>query len=145
MYSYICQCSDPLILKLLQVIGSCNVVLVPRGNILHNHSALPKQGNWQQYRAQTLFKPSALHVLVCVCVWFSDVFSRVAVCRHHSRNSELLYHLADLPHASYPLESHTPHPGLPRWLTGKKPVCHRRCRRQRLDPWVGKIPWRRKS
>ena len=32
--------------------------------------------------------------------------------------------------------------GLPRQLSGKESSC--RCRRFRLDPWVGKIPWRRK-
>ena len=34
--------------------------------------------------------------------------------------------------------------GLPRWHRGKesKHQC-RRCKRHRLDPWVGKIPWRR--
>ena len=33
---------------------------------------------------------------------------------------------------------------LPRWLSGKESVCQcRRCRRYRLDPWVGKIPWRK--
>ena len=32
--------------------------------------------------------------------------------------------------------------GLPRWYSGKEPTCqHRRCR---FDPWVRKIPWRRK-
>ena len=32
--------------------------------------------------------------------------------------------------------------GLTRWLSGKESTCqHRRCR---LDPWVGKMPWRRK-
>ena len=31
---------------------------------------------------------------------------------------------------------------LPGWLSGKEPICQ--CRRCRLDPWVGKIPWRRK-
>ena len=31
---------------------------------------------------------------------------------------------------------------LPRWLRGKESACqYRRCR---FDPWVGKIPWRRK-
>ena len=30
----------------------------------------------------------------------------------------------------------------PRWLTGKESSCQ--CRRCRLDPWVGKIPWKRK-
>ena len=32
--------------------------------------------------------------------------------------------------------------GLPRWLSGKDSTClYRRCR---LDPWIRKIPWRRK-
>ena len=34
---------------------------------------------------------------------------------------------------------------LPRWLSGEESACWcRRCRRQLLDPWVGKIPRRRK-
>ena len=32
--------------------------------------------------------------------------------------------------------------GLPRWLSGKESTCP--CRRCGLNPWVGKIPWRRK-
>ena len=32
--------------------------------------------------------------------------------------------------------------GLPWWLSGKEPTCQ--CRRRRFDPWVRKIPWRRK-
>ena len=32
--------------------------------------------------------------------------------------------------------------GLPCWLSGKEPTCQ--LRRHRVDPWVGKIPWRRK-
>ena len=33
--------------------------------------------------------------------------------------------------------------GLPRWLSGKKKsTCQ--CRRHVFDPWVGKIPWRKK-
>ena len=32
--------------------------------------------------------------------------------------------------------------GLPWWLSGKESACQRR--RRRFDPWVGKIPWRRK-
>ena len=31
---------------------------------------------------------------------------------------------------------------LPLWLSGKEPICQ--CRRCGFDPWVGKIPWRRK-
>ena len=30
----------------------------------------------------------------------------------------------------------------PLWLGSKEPACQ--CRRHRFDPWVGKIPWRRK-
>ena len=35
--------------------------------------------------------------------------------------------------------------GLPRWLSGKEFTCQcKRSRRHRFDPWVGKMPWRRK-
>ena len=30
----------------------------------------------------------------------------------------------------------------PRWLSGKESICQ--CRRHKLNPWIGKIPWRRK-
>ena len=33
--------------------------------------------------------------------------------------------------------------GLPRWRSGKESACP--CRRHRFDPWVEKIPWRRKQ
>ena len=34
---------------------------------------------------------------------------------------------------------------LPRWHSGKETACQcRRYKRGGLDPWVGKIPWRRK-
>ena len=32
--------------------------------------------------------------------------------------------------------------GLPRWLSGKESTCQ--CRRCGLDPWDGRVPWRRK-
>ena len=32
--------------------------------------------------------------------------------------------------------------GPPWWLSGKEPTYQ--CRRLRFDPWVGKIPWRKK-
>ena len=36
-------------------------------------------------------------------------------------------------------------PGLPRWLRGKESVSQRRShRRFSFNPWVGKIPWRKK-
>ena len=34
---------------------------------------------------------------------------------------------------------------LSKWASGKEPVCQcRRCKRHRFNPWVRKIPWRRK-
>ena len=35
-----------------------------------------------------------------------------------------------------------PQPGLPTWLGGKETTCQ--CRKHRFDPWLGKVPWRRK-
>ena len=36
--------------------------------------------------------------------------------------------------------------GLPRWLSGKESACQcRTCRSHGFDPWVGKIPWRRRK
>ena len=32
--------------------------------------------------------------------------------------------------------------GLSQWLSGKESACQ--CRRHKFDPWVRKIPWRRK-
>ena len=33
----------------------------------------------------------------------------------------------------------------PMWLSGKEPTCQcKRCKKCRFNPWVGKIPWRRK-
>ena len=32
--------------------------------------------------------------------------------------------------------------GLPRWLSCKETACQ--CKRHRFNPWVRKIPWRRK-
>ena len=32
--------------------------------------------------------------------------------------------------------------GLPRWFSGKESACQ--CRRCWFDPWIGKIPWRRR-
>ena len=46
------------------------------------------------------------------------------------------------PHASCPSLSRRYQVRLPRWLSGKESACQ--CRGYRFDPWVGKIPWRRK-
>ena len=37
------------------------------------------------------------------------------------------------------------HTGLPRWHSGKESTCQcRRLESRGFDPWIGKIPWRRK-
>ena len=42
-------------------------------------------------------------------------------------------------------QSLPPHPRFPRWLSSKESPCQcRRHKRHGFDPWVGKIPWRRK-
>ena len=42
-------------------------------------------------------------------------------------------------------QSLPPHPRFPRWLSSKESPCQcRRRKRHGFDPWVGKIPWRRK-
>ena len=53
-----------------------------------------------------------------------------------SPNLPLVFSYINLPsHILVPLR-------LPRWLSGEEPACQwRRCE---FDPWVGKIPWRRK-
>ena len=40
------------------------------------------------------------------------------------------------------LPIHKRNTGLPWWLSGKESAYQ--CRRHRFNPWVGKIPWRRK-
>ena len=47
---------------------------------------------------------------------------------------------------SHSLETYVPslrtQSGLLRWLSGKEPTCQ--CRRCGFDPWIGKVPWKRK-
>ena len=38
--------------------------------------------------------------------------------------------------------THTHTHGLPKWLSGKESTCQ--CRRLRFNPWIRKIPWKRK-
>ena len=54
---------------------------------------------------------------------------RLMISQLHSKNS-------------YLLETHMRYIGLPLWLSGEESTCQ--CRRCGFDPWVGKIPWRRK-
>ena len=57
-------------------------------------------------------------------------------CSHLLNSSRSLIHIKD--NSSPPFWIG----GLPWWLSGKEPTCQ--CRRCRSNPWVRKIPWRRK-
>ena len=80
--------------------------------------------------------------------WHSPI-SWIQIFFCHSRSSDTMttgstFSLTPNPLSSFKVTSALIH-GLPRWLSDKESSCQcRRPRRCRLDPWVGKIPWRRK-
>ena len=59
-------------------------------------------------------------------------------CDTHWINQKLLL----TPISRHILHPSNSHYGLPKWLSGKETSCQ--CRRWRFNPWVEKIPWRRK-
>ena len=64
--------------------------------------------------------------------WKTKHINKWDICKSHCRGNRM----TDLEVTKYLL---------PRWLSGKKSACQcRRCKRCKFDPWVGKIPWRRK-
>ena len=67
--------------------------------------------------------------LLDVAVATIGLHYRICVCR----GKKLYWHII------FPA---TPLRELPQWLSGKESICQ--CRRPKFDPWVGKIPWRRK-
>ena len=73
----------------------------------------------RQSRALPTLSPQN-SIMICVCVWFPH--------SEWGTSSEI-----SLPHLQL---------GLPWWLRGKESTCQ--CRRYRFDPWVRKIPRRRK-
>ena len=62
--------------------------------------------------------------------------SRVAVSPDVVKDRQL-FHRLEAPHKRSACNC-----GLPWWLSGKESICC--CRLLGFDPWVGKIPWRRK-
>ena len=67
-----------------------------------------------------------------LCYCLQDFLSSKSWC------SELSYLTTLIAYPHYPVN-------LPRWLRGKESACQcRRRRRLGFDPWVGKVPWRRK-
>ena len=51
----------------------------------------------------------------------------------------ILFNSLDCPHGNWNDHAYS---GLPWWFSGKESACQ--SRRHELDPWVMKIPWRRK-
>ena len=62
-------------------------------------------------------------------------------CLRNTENSWLVWWTCWSPFPVLILSCYTAWWGLPVWR-GKEPTCQ--CRRHRFDPWVRKIPWRRK-
>jgi len=74
--------------------------------------------------------------------WVSQSVMNVSLCLFSQGTKECArWHLV----RNY-LGCTSPGPGLPRWpLVGKELACQcRRHKRRRFNPWIGKIPWRRK-
>ena len=68
-------------------------------------------------------------------LWNHKLWGRAGIC--------VLTRFPGEPHwMNHKLKSRLPREGLPWWLSGKESACQ--CRRHKFDPWVGKIPWRRK-
>ena len=52
---------------------------------------------------------------------------------------------ASLSLSSFYYQQTPPHKDFPGGASGKDPTCQRRrCKTRRFDPWIGKIPWRRR-
>ena len=74
--------------------------------------------------------------LLC-CRWVLYLLSH----RRSPLMPQIIFHICLHPVVLWRANNH-PKPGLPWWLSGKESACQ--CRRFRFNPWVGKIPWRRK-
>ena len=75
------------------------------------------------------------------CWWLEQRFQVEDTSWANGRSSKFVYSQSDLFHR-LTCWGYTCCEGLPRWLSGTESACQRR--RCRFDPWVGKIPWRRK-
>ena len=73
----------------------------------------------------------------------SPIHTHIYTCTHIYMHTYIHAHIYT--HTHIYTYIHTYLYGLLWWLSGKKSSCQRkRHRRSRFDPWVGKIPWRRK-
>ena len=74
--------------------------------------------------------------------WFQPVFWALCACSQHAFK---FYHMVGIQICSKQLKHMAQviaSIGLPRWLSGQESACQPR--RLRFNPWVRKIPWRRK-
>ena len=80
-----------------------------------------------------------------MCLWSSTIFAKIMFKIHVPPFcwwcSFALFSAPRLPTQDLPLNNTTDN-GLPRWHSGEESTC--RCWRLRLNPWIRKIPWRRK-
>ena len=97
-------------------------ILLPMGVVCStalSHLTLQGEEAWKRKVKAWMVNDSALFLASCI-------------------GEEERFSVGDPPPHSYSFR-------LPRWLSGKEPACQcRSCRRCGFDPWVRKIPWRRK-
>ena len=84
--------------------------------------------HWEQIRVSVVSLPYQLWLSGFLVLFCFLVFS-------HSNKNVVVSHCLNLQFSKNIRE-------LPLWLSGKKATCQ--CRRHRSNPWVGKIPWRKK-
>ena len=116
-------------------------------------------GEWQVDRSgmQGTVKPFPLHSPARVpssgAFWLSDVptiaIGRTAKSKKSKLNSSVMNlhtRVGDIsPCSRGNSQSYGSTIGLPGWLSGKESACQcRRLKRCGFDPWIRKIPWRRK-
>ena len=122
----------------------CSHILV----FLHTRShSLVSLGEWQ-----TQLDKNNLRLINCSSLFPNpiqppsplDVFLILAtdISQHPFTLSNQTAVYTPLPHTNTTFHASYTKNVLPRWLTGKEFACQ--WRRRGFDPWVGKIPWRRK-
>ena len=108
------------------ILWCCNTYCAPQKDKLRSSS------RWYLW--------SAFYVPCTSCAWSRLILSTTLVkCGY--------YYYPTLPMKKWKhrevKELYTSSSRLSWWLSGKESAC--KCRRRRFDPWVGKIPWRRKQ
>ena len=109
--------------------------------------SIPELGRSPRGRHGNPLQYSCLENLMNKGTWWATVHgvaeSNTTMTKHSTSTSETTTTLPPPPYLQDMVYSDAL--GFPSSAGGKQPACQcRRCKRRRLDPWVGKTPWRRK-